>query len=158
MAGARRAANVESDTISDMARHTATVFHTFHVAAADSTSRALSIHGFNIGNHDDELPADAQFVLAVGRNALTTTPQYVGGEPALRTMLVDSSFVAGLHDVTPGYDALGATHNPQGQHSNDALGWGHWLHIEHERVIRDDSVAWKRSNGILRQWIIDHPW
>lgn len=157
MAGARRAANVGQDTISDMARHTATVFHQVHVRVAGANARAVSIHGFNVGNHVGELPADVDHVLAVGRNDATTHPTYLPADTVLRRRLVNAGFVSGLHDLTPGYDALGATHNPQGRHSNNVLGWGRWLHIEHEGVLRADSVSWKQSNGVIRQWIIDHP-
>lgn len=157
MAGARRAANVGQDTISDMARHTATVFHRVHVRVAGADARAVSIHGFNVGNHTGRLPADVDHVLAVGRNAATTTPTYLPADTVLRRRLVNAGFVSGLHDLTPGYDALGATHNPQGQHSNDVLGWGRWIHIEHEGALRNDSVSWKQSNTVIRQWIIDHP-
>lgn len=157
MAGTRRAANVENDTISDMARHTSTVFHQVHARVAAAGTRAVSVHGFNLGNHDDELPDSVTHVLAVGRSSATTTPTYGAADIALRTALVDSAFRAGLHDLDAGYDALGATHNPQGRHSNDVLGWGHWIHVEHERVIRDDTTAWKKSNRILRRWIEANP-
>lgn len=155
MAGARRNAN--PNEVSDMARATNSIFHTVHVHVADSASRAVSMHGFSIANHADELPADADHVLAVGRNTQTTTPTYTAADLALRTALVDSGFVAGLHDLDAGYDALGATQNPQGRHSNDALGWGHWMHIEHERHLRTDSASWKASNRVIRRWLETNP-
>jgi hypothetical protein len=155
MAGARRDAN--PNDVADMARATNSVFHAVHVRVAAAGTRAVSMHGFRIDNHDGELPADAEIVLAVGRNSQTTTPTYGAADFALRTALVDSGFVAGLHDHDPGYDALGATQNPQGRHSNDALGWGHWIHLEHERTLRTDSIAWKESNAAIRQWIASHP-
>lgn len=155
MAGARRYAN--SSDISDTARDTTTVFHRMHRTVARAGTRALSIHGFKIGNHTDSIPADAEVVLSNGRNRTTKIPVYTAADSTLRTRLNAAGFVAGLYRADTLYKDLGATTNPQGRHSNDTLGWGRWMHLEHERALRDDSVQWKQSNAILRQWIIDHP-
>ena len=156
MAGARRATNVGQDTISDMARHQATVFNRIHVRVAAANARAVSVHGFDAANYAS-LPAGVDQVLALGRSSATTTPTFLPADTVLRRRLVNAGFVSGLHGLDSAYTVLGATHNPQGRHSNDVLGWGRWIHIEHERALRDDSVSWKQSNGVIRQWIIDHP-
>lgn len=155
MAGARRDAN--ADESSDMARATNSVFHAVHVRVAAAGTRALSIHGFRIENHPDELPADAEMVLSNGRNDRTSRPRYTAADSTLRTRLNDAGFVAGLYRADSLYQDLGATLNPQGRHSNNVLGWGHWMHLEHERAMRTDSAAWKASNAIIRQWIHDFP-
>ena len=155
MAGARRAAN--ADGSADMARVTNSVFHRVHTEVAAPGTRALSIHGFRIENHAGELPADAELVLSTGRSTAVDDPVYGPVETDLRSDLVAADFVAGLSERDPGYDALAGTLNPQGRHSNDTLGFGRWIHIEHERSLRNDSTAWKQSNAVIRQWIIDHP-
>ena len=155
MAGARRDAN--AGEVADMARATNSVFHRVHTRVAAAGTRALSIHGFRIENHPDELPADAELVLSNGRNATTSRPRYVAADSTLRTRLNAAGFVAGLYRADSLYQDLGATQNPQGRHSNDALGWGHWMHLEHERAVRTDSAAWKASNVVIRQWITDFP-
>ena len=50
--------------------------------------------------------------------------------------LVNEGFVAGLFNLTPGYTVLGATVNPQGQHSNVNFGFGRWLSVETERNVQ----------------------
>lgn len=155
MAGARRDAN--TGEVADMARATNSVFHRVHTRVAAPGTRALSIHGFRIENHPDELPADAELVLSNGRNATTSRPRYVAADSTLRTRLNDAGFVTGLYRADADYQDLGATQNPQGQHSNNTLGWGHWMHLEHERAVRTDSAAWKASNAVIRQWIMDFP-
>lgn len=155
MAGARRDANASDD--SDMARATNSVFHRVHTRVAAPGTRALSIHGFRIENHPDELPADAELVLSNGRNASTSRPRYVAADSTLRTRLNAAGFVSGLYKADVAYQDLGATQNPQGQHSNNTLGWGHWIHLEHERAVRTDSAQWKASNAVIRQWILDFP-
>lgn len=155
MAGARRDAN--AGEVADMARSTSSVFHRVHTRVAAAGTRALSIHGFRIENHPDELPADAELVLSNGRNATTSRPRYMAADSTLRTRLNDAGFVSGLYRADVLYQDLGATQNPQGQHSNNTLGWGHWMHLEHERAVRTDSAQWKASNAVIRQWILDFP-
>lgn len=155
MAGARRDAN--AGEVADMARSTSSVFHRVHTRVAAAGTRALSIHGFRIDNHTGELPADAEIVLSNGRNASTSRPRFTAADSTLRTRLNNAGFVTGLYKADAAYQDLGATQNPQGQHSNNTLGWGHWMHLEHERTLRTDSVSWKASNTVIRQWIADFP-
>ncbi|HEX8392499.1 MAG TPA: hypothetical protein VF665_09105 [Longimicrobium sp.] len=155
MAGARRDAN--AGETADMARQTASVFHTIHDRVAVAGTRALSIHGFRVENHTGNLPAGTRLVMSNGRSTAVSQPVYTAAELTVRTRMNQAGYAAGLFGADTAYKALSATQNPQGRTSNDRLGWGHWLHLEHERVLREDSVAWKQSNAVLRQWIIDHP-
>ncbi|HEX2205229.1 MAG TPA: hypothetical protein VHG91_18110, partial [Longimicrobium sp.] len=155
MAGTHRNANLDGDTASDMARHTNTVFHQVHVAVAEPGTRAVSIHGFRRSTTD--LPSGVDQVLSNGRSSATTTPTYLPADTVLRRRLRSAGFVAGLFRFDAGYDELGAASNPQGRHSNDTLGWGHWIHVENDSSVRADTVQWQRLSGVVRQWIADYP-
>ncbi|MET0397864.1 MAG: hypothetical protein ABW277_13620 [Longimicrobiaceae bacterium] len=154
MAGARRLANFNNDA--DVAHQAGSVFNQMHTRVAAANVRTVSIHGFRESNNTS-LPDDVDQVLSNGASAASGTPVYGTAEPALRTRLVNGGFVAGLFNVTPGYSVLGATTNVQGLHSNNSFGFGRWIHVETEKNVRDDTVAWRSMNTILRQWIIDFP-
>ena len=102
-------------------------------------------------------PAGVDQVLSNGRNAATTTPTYLPADTVLRRRLRNEGFVAGLFRFDSGYNDLGATVNPQGRHSNDVLGWGHWIHVENDSTVRADSTRWLDVAEVLRQWIADYP-
>jgi hypothetical protein len=160
IAGAERDANDTDPRLqSDMARVTNSVFHRMYTRVAAANARTVSVHGFRHANAENQgLPAGVDQVLSVGGRFFNDDEQtYDAAHQALRTRLVNGSFVAGLFNETVGYDVLGATINPQGQHSNNTFGFGRWTSVETEKNVRDSSVLWGTMNDVLRQWIIDFP-
>lgn len=158
IAGAERDANhLDPNLQSDMARATNSVFHRLYTRVAAANVRTVSVHGFRHSNNAS-LPAGVDQVLSNGGRFFNDTAQvYLAADAALRTRLVNQGFVAGLFNQTAGYDVLGATVNPQGQHSNNTFGFGRWMSVETEKNVRDSAALWGTMNDVLRQWIIDFP-
>lgn len=160
IAGAERDANhLDPQQQSDMARVTNSIFHQMYTRVAAANVRTISVHGFRHANAENQsLPAGVDQVLSVGGRFFNDNAQvYNAADQALRTRLVNQGFVAGLFNLTPGYAVLGATINPQGQHSNNSFGFGRWMSVETERNVRDNTVLWGTQNDVIRQWIIDFP-
>jgi hypothetical protein len=160
IAGAQRDANHTDPLLqSDMARVTNSVFHQMYTRVAAANVRTVSVHGFRHANPENaSLPAGVDQVLSVGGRFFNDNAQaYNAADQALRTRLVNGGFVAGLFNFTAGYTVLGATINPQGQHSNVNFGFGRWMSVETERNVRDSTLLWGGMNDVLRQWIIDFP-
>ncbi|HYH82956.1 MAG TPA: hypothetical protein VEX86_24390 [Longimicrobium sp.] len=160
MAGAERDAN-HTDMSSDVAHYTGgpTVFNHVHMhlhfTEAHENARVLSLHGFLESRHAS-LPDSVDMVLSNGRSARSTVPVYGTSEPVLRTRLRNGGWEAGLFNVDAGYNELGGD-NLQGRWDNNNLGFGHWMHIEIERNVREDPTRWRAMNTIIRQWILDFP-
>lgn len=154
MAGARRSANFNND--SDVAHQSGSIFHAVHQKVASSDARALSIHGFRESKHP-ALPDGVDYVLSNGASSNFNFPVYSSAEFDLRDDLRAAGFIAGLYDLDAGYDELGGKTNVQGRHSNDALGFGHWIHVETEYNVRTSTTLWRQANDIMRQWIAGHP-
>jgi|GEM_PF-3060180 len=160
IAGAQRDANhTDPNLQSDMARATNSVFHRMYTRVAAANARTVSVHGFRHANPENQgLPAGVDQVLSVGGRFFNDDAQtYNAAHQTLRTRLVNGGFVAGLFNETAGYDVLGATINPQGQHSNNTFGFGRWTSVETEKNVRDSAALWGTMNDVLRQWIIDFP-
>ncbi|HEX8693084.1 MAG TPA: hypothetical protein VF746_11730 [Longimicrobium sp.] len=157
VAGAERDANhLDPAQQSDMARVTNSVFHQMYTRVAAANVRTLSIHGFVASKHT--LPSGVDHVLSNGGRFLNDAAQtYTAADTTLRTRLVNNGFVSGLFNRDAGYDELGATVNPQGQHSNNSFGFGRWMSIETEKNVRDSTTLRATMNTVLRQWIIDFP-
>ncbi len=158
IAGAERDANHTDPLLqSDMARVTNSVFHRMYTRVAAANVRTVSVHGFRHANNPT-LPAGVDQVLSNGGRFFNDTAQvYLAADLALRPRLVNQGFVAGLYNETAGYNDLGATINPQGQHSNNTFGFGRWMSVETEKNVRDSASLWGTMNDVLRQWIIDFP-
>ncbi len=153
VAGAERDANpyyMEAD----VAHESGTIFHVMASRTAASNVRALSIHGFDVDNHDN-LPDGADQVISHGID-----PDTVGYGPAfldLRTRLVNAGWEAGLYEHTPSFTSLGGTQNLQGRHWNLVAGRERWMHLEIEHNVRTSTTAWRSMNTTLRAWLAAHP-
>ena len=157
VAGAERDANhLDPNQQSDMARATNSVFHQMYTRVAAANVRTLSIHGFVASKHT--LPSGVDHVLSNGGRFFNDAGQtYTAADTTLRTRLRNNGFVSGLYNRDAGYDELGATINPQGQHSNNSFGFGRWMSVETEKNVRDSATLRGTMNTVLNQWIIDFP-
>lgn len=160
MAGAERDAN-HTDMSSDVAHYTGgpTIFNHVHMhlhfTTAHRNARVLSLHGFLESRHAS-LPDSVDMVLSNGRSTRSPMPVYGTAEPVLRTRLRNGGWEAGLFNVDANYNELGGN-NLQGVWDNNNLGFGHWMHIEIERNVRENPTRWRAMNTIIRQWILDFP-
>jgi hypothetical protein len=153
VAGAERDANPDSME-ADVAHASTTIFHTMATRVAMYLVRVVSIHGFDVDNHDN-LPDGADQVISHGINGDTI---YGAALLNLRTRLVNAGWEAGLFERTPGFTSLGGTENVQGQHWNARVGRERWMHLEIEHNVRTSTTAWRAMNTTLRAWIAAHPW
>lgn len=154
VAGAERDANPVS-MAADVAHASPTIFHTMTTRVTMSLVRVLSIHGFDVDNHDN-LPDGADQVISHGIN-----PDTIGYGPALRNLhlrLVADGWEAGLFNRTPGFTTLGGTENLQGQHWIRNTGRERWMHLEIEYNVRTNTAAWRAMNTTLRAWTAAYPW
>lgn len=154
VAGAERDANA-TFMEADVAHESSTIFHVMASRTAAANVRALSIHGFDVDNHDD-LPDGADQVISHGID-----PDPIGYGPAfldLQSRLATAGWDAGLYEHTPGYfHDLGGTQNVQGQHWNLYAGRERWMHLEIEHGVRTSTTAWRSMNTVLQAWLAAHP-
>jgi hypothetical protein len=137
MAGTHRYANTDSS--SDMAHVTRSVFHRAHQTVA--ADRAIQIHGFN--NDDPSYSGYPDIVISSGNvyppNILFT----------LKSNLESKGFTAGVYSLSTqsSLSQLAATTNKQGQWSN-ANGKS-FVHIEFDTPIRTDSAKSVKARDAL---------
>lgn len=127
MAGTHRFANGQGSLVSDMARNPRSLFQRLHQELTDSGTQVLQYHGFALRNH----PGYPDVVLSNG-----------GPQPHVELFLLRDALEArgetvGIYDGENWRD-LGATVNPQGQHTR-SIG-GRFYHLEHEFAIRNDPA------------------
>ncbi len=143
MAGTHRYANCPQGThncSSDMARTRQSVFQRFHEILIDSDHYALSIHGFSKNNHG--WPINMTHVVL--SNGTTSDYKWEVSEISIdfKSNIQEQGLVCGLTFHDPGYEPLSGNINPQGQYTNDNIGFGHWIHVEIERDIRDNRIEY----------------
>jgi hypothetical protein len=134
MAGTHRYAN--SDSSSDVAHVTRSVFHRAHQVI--SSSRAIQIHGFN--NSDPSYDGYPDIVISSG-NLYPPNILFV-----LKFKFEGKYFSSGVYSMSTqsSLSKLAATTNKQGQFSN-ANGLS-FVHIEFDTPIRTDSI--KSSDAV----------
>ncbi len=139
MAGTHRYAN--SDSSSDMAHVTASMFYTAH--KTDANAIAVQIHGF-----DGSSPQYAGYPNAVISNGtLYPSALYY----TLRDNYVQQGFTTGVFSYSTynSLNQLGATTNKEGLWSNSNN--KKFVHIEHDQPLRFDTTKLRKTaNAIIK--------
>jgi len=138
MAGTHRYANPNGE--SDMARAADSVFQTFHEQLLSTETVALSIHGFSPAAHDPPI-SRSDIILSAGQTSsgVWEVPEIT---LTLRDAFVRRGYATAVAFQDPGFLDLSGGINPQGQYANETVGFGHWIHIELTRSIRETSMEY----------------
>ncbi len=139
MAGTHRYSN--SDSSSDMAHVTLSIFHTAHRINANST--AVQVHGFDSSSPSYNGYPDA--VISCG-NIYPSSIYYT-----LKDNYALQGFTAGVFSISTStqLSQLGATTNTQGKWSNSNN--KKFVHIEHDQPLRFDTTNLRKAANAIIQ-------
>ncbi len=130
----------------DMALEGRSVFQRWHELLTDQTQVSISLHAYNPVNYRIPI-SSSEVILSNGR-----TNDYQWGisqiSLAFRDSLRKKGFRTTLAMLDSGFARLAGGSNPQGIHSNDNVGFGHWMNIELASRVRFDSREYLRFIGI----------